>query len=43
MAQRKQVEVDFITEFINIYKEHTALWKIKSSEYSNRPLKDKGE
>lgn len=42
MAQRKQNEVDFITEFINIYKEHTALWKIKSPEYSNRHLKDKG-
>lgn len=42
MAQKKHNEVEFITEFINIYKEHNALWKIKSPEYSNRLLKEKG-
>ena len=26
-------------DFINIYKEHTCLWKVKSREYSNRKLR----
>lgn len=42
MAETKYNEVEFITEFINIYKEHAALWKINSSEYYIRLLKEKG-
>lgn len=33
---------DFLTEFIEIYKSHPALWKIRSNEYVNKILKNNG-
>lgn len=33
---------EFLTEFIEVYRQHTALWKIKSSEYVNKNLKKLG-
>ncbi|XP_031328990.1 uncharacterized protein LOC116160017 [Photinus pyralis] len=33
---------EFITEFIEVYRQHPALWKIKSSEYINKNLKNLG-
>lgn len=33
---------DFLTTFIHIYKQHPALWRIKSKEYANKNLKLKG-
>jgi hypothetical protein len=33
---------EFLTDFIEVYRQHTALWKIKSSEYLNKNLKKQG-
>ena len=38
----KDKEREIIMDFIDIYKTHTALWKVKSKEYSNRELRNKG-
>ena len=33
---------EFLTEFIEVYRQHTDLWKVKSSEYVNKNLKKLG-
>jgi hypothetical protein len=33
---------EFIGEFINIYRQSPALWKIKSKIYANKKLKGEG-
>lgn len=38
----RTLSVEFLTEFIRIYKSHPALWKIKSKEYANKYLKKNG-
>lgn len=30
---------EFLTEFIEVYRQHPALWKVKSKEYVNKNLK----
>ena len=38
----KQSEREFVWDFIDIFRLHAALWKVKSPDYSNRILKNKG-
>ncbi len=38
----KQHEKNIILQFINCYREHPALWKVKSQEYSNKIERNKG-
>ncbi|XP_063875844.1 uncharacterized protein LOC135108619 [Scylla paramamosain] len=38
----KDKEREVMVDFINIYRKHVALWKVKSKEYSNRNLRNKG-
>ena len=33
---------DSVLKFIELYKSYECLWRIKSKEYSNRIVKDKG-
>ncbi|KAF5299128.1 hypothetical protein FQR65_LT09486 [Abscondita terminalis] len=40
--KRKFNETEFLTEFITVYKSFPCLWKIKSKEYSDKNLKQKG-
>lgn len=42
MADIRHVTKEVLTEFIEIYRSHPALWKVKSKEYSNRNLKNLG-
>ena len=42
MTDIRHTSRPFITEFIEIYRSHPALWKIKSKDYINRNLKNKG-
>nr|CAH7760233.1 unnamed protein product [Callosobruchus chinensis] len=42
MADIRHLTKDMITEFIEIYRSHPALWKVKSKEYVNRNLKKLG-
>ena len=35
-------EREIMVDFIDIYRKHIALWKVKSKEYSNRNLRNKG-
>lgn len=39
MAKRNE-DREFITEFLHLYHDYPALWKIKSTEYSDRNLKN---
>ncbi|XP_066152069.1 uncharacterized protein [Euwallacea fornicatus] len=39
MAKRNK-DREFVIEFLQLYREYPALWKIKSTEYSDRNLKD---
>lgn len=39
MAKLNEVR-EFIIELLLLYRQHTALWKIKSSEYNDRNLKN---
>lgn len=41
-ANAKQHEKNIILQFINCYREHPALWKVKSQEYSNKIERNKG-
>ena len=38
----RDMEREIITDFIEIYRKHMLLWKVKSKEYSNKDLKNKG-
>ncbi|XP_063585353.1 uncharacterized protein LOC134762737 [Penaeus indicus] len=38
----KDKEREVMVDFIDIYRKHVALWKVKSKEYSNRNLRNKG-
>lgn len=40
MSDLRLVSRDFLTEFIELYRENQCLWKIKSKDYSNRQLKE---
>lgn len=42
MADIRHVTREVLTEFIEIYRSHPALWKVKSKEYVNRNLKNLG-
>nr|CAI5846445.1 unnamed protein product [Callosobruchus analis] len=42
MADIRHLTKDMVTEFIEIYRSHPALWKVKSKEYVNRNLKNLG-
>ncbi|CAH0556169.1 unnamed protein product [Brassicogethes aeneus] len=42
MADIRHVTKEVLTEFIEIYRSHPALWKVKSKEYVNRNLKNLG-
>jgi len=39
MAKRNE-DREFIIELLQLYRQHTALWKVKSTEYSDRNLKN---
>lgn len=39
MAKRNK-DSEFIIEILQLYCQHTALWKVKSTEYSDRNLKN---
>lgn len=39
MADLRSLPRDFLREFIELYKENTCLWKVKSKDYSNRQMK----
>ena len=38
----KDKEREIMVDLIDIYRNHIALWKVKSKEYSNRNLRNKG-
>jgi len=38
----KGKEREILLDFIDIYRQNIVLWKIKSKEYSNRILRNKG-
>lgn len=40
MTDLRHMNRQFILEFIELYRSHTCLWKIKSREYSDRIKKD---
>ncbi|CAH0559891.1 unnamed protein product [Brassicogethes aeneus] len=42
MADIRHVTKEVLAEFIEIYRSHPALWKVKSKEYVNRNLKNLG-
>nr|CAD7433888.1 unnamed protein product [Timema monikensis] len=42
MTDIRHASKEFLTRFIEIYKSHPALWKVKSKEYANRNLKNAG-
>ncbi|KAF6202450.1 hypothetical protein GE061_004850 [Apolygus lucorum] len=42
MSDIRNASREFMTEFINTYRAHPALWKTKSKDYVNRNLKNTG-
>ncbi|XP_077295956.1 uncharacterized protein LOC143918120 [Arctopsyche grandis] len=42
MCDMRLLNKDFLTEFINIYRQHPALWDRRSKVYHKRAFKDKG-
>lgn len=42
MSDRRYWSREFLTEFIEIYKKHPALWNSKSRQYTNKTLKNIG-
>lgn len=40
MADLRSLSREFLTEFIDIYKENPCLWKIKTKDYSNKQKKN---
>ncbi|KAK5648065.1 hypothetical protein RI129_002957 [Pyrocoelia pectoralis] len=40
MADSRYWSKEVVTNFIEIYKNHPCLWKIKSKDYTNRNLKN---
>lgn len=40
MTDMRSYSKEFIAEFIDLYKEHPCLWKVKSKEYSNRDIRN---
>ena len=40
MADLRSLSRDFLTEFIEIYKENPCLWQTKSKDYSNKQKKN---
>lgn len=41
MSDLRNMSKQFITEFIALYRSYPCLWKVKSSEYSDRDQKNK--
>lgn len=37
----KDKESEVMVDFVDIYRKHTALWKVKSKEYSKKHLRNK--
>ncbi|KAL1489915.1 hypothetical protein ABEB36_013841 [Hypothenemus hampei] len=41
MSDLRQVNCEFLLEFIQMYRSLPCIWKVKSNEYSNRIIKNK--
>ena len=39
MSDFRAYSKEFVLEFIDLWKSHTALWKVKSASYSNKNIK----
>ncbi|CAH1100756.1 unnamed protein product [Psylliodes chrysocephalus] len=42
MADTRFWSKEILTQFLEIYRKHPALWMVKSKDYTNKNLKDKG-
>lgn len=40
MSDLRNMSREFLTEFIELYREHPCLWRVKSKEYSDRNKKN---